>query len=362
MLEFFALASYLWTACFAFHLYQLICRENTEPAKYEKFYHAISWGLPLLFDGILFARRKMGDHSMGGTERPWCWITDGLTRGHVWTAGTLEQFVFFYVPLLFIFLWNLSLYVVLGRRVSGSDMGSTIQKRLKLYLLVFLLCAVWGLAHRVYQMAGPNHEPNIYLSYLEAGFGPLQGFLNALVYGVNSQVIRRYGLLCQRCFPCCRRRRRCCGGGAADAEEGDEDEDEDATLEGMTDDASSMDTRTAANAPLPPSTRTGPFATGFRRVAPVLPSRSTRPAPGPAADGMDASRANYVAYSEQPAKRGPPPGPPAGSTLPRFTDDGWPVAEVQAAPASGPHGTRAATPSRPTGHAGTEFSVNGLHQ
>lgn len=302
----------------------------------------------------------MGARSMGGTERPWCWITDGLTRGHVWTEGTLEQFVFFYLPLLFIFLWNLSLYVVLGRRVSGSDMGSTIQKRLKLYLVVFLLCAVWGLAHRVYQMASADHEPNIYLSYLEAGFGPLQGFLNALVYGVNSQVIRRYGLLCQRCFRCCRRR-RCCGGAAEDGE-GDEDDEEDATLEGMTEDASSMDTRTAANAPLPPSTRTGPFATGFRRVAPVVPARSAHPASGHGVDGMDASRASYVAYQERPAKRGPVAVPPPATTLPRFTDDGWPVAEVQGVPASAAHDSRVATPPRSAEHGDNSFSINGLHQ
>ena len=48
LLEFFYLASYIWTGCFAWHLYQLIDARNRSPRKLEALYHALSWGIPLL--------------------------------------------------------------------------------------------------------------------------------------------------------------------------------------------------------------------------------------------------------------------------------------------------------------------------
>ena len=48
MLEFFYLASYIWTGCFAWHLYQLIDARNRTPRKLEGWYHALSWGIPLI--------------------------------------------------------------------------------------------------------------------------------------------------------------------------------------------------------------------------------------------------------------------------------------------------------------------------
>lgn len=71
MLEFSSLSSYLWTACFAFHLYQLICRESADPAKFEPWYHLLCWGVPLAFDGYIFARQMLGYSAMGDADRPW---------------------------------------------------------------------------------------------------------------------------------------------------------------------------------------------------------------------------------------------------------------------------------------------------
>ena len=48
MLQFFYLASYLWTGCFAWHLYQLIDARNRTPKSLEALYHFLSWGIPLL--------------------------------------------------------------------------------------------------------------------------------------------------------------------------------------------------------------------------------------------------------------------------------------------------------------------------
>jgi hypothetical protein len=45
-LVFFSLASYLWTACFAFHLYRILGRRCKYPELYEHRYHLLAWGIP----------------------------------------------------------------------------------------------------------------------------------------------------------------------------------------------------------------------------------------------------------------------------------------------------------------------------
>ena len=75
-------------------------------------------------------------------------------------------------------------------------MNWRVRRRLLLYLGVFIVTASFGFAGRVYQlvMAIVNgtevsaQPPPLWLIYVDAGLGPLQGCLNALVYGVNPQV------------------------------------------------------------------------------------------------------------------------------------------------------------------------------
>ena len=106
MLQFFYLASYLWTACFAFHLNQLIVKNRGDAERHEMYYHLVSWGAPGLICLYLLVRQQMGSNEMGVADRPWCWIT---TWGDEWAwdnAGVIQQFAFFYVPLLIIFVYN----------------------------------------------------------------------------------------------------------------------------------------------------------------------------------------------------------------------------------------------------------------
>ena len=74
----------------------------------------------------------------------------------------------FYLPAVLIFSYNVSIYVFLARQVHGTELGANIRKRVLLYLLVFSICAVWGLVHRIYQLFSKDHQPLIQLSYLES--------------------------------------------------------------------------------------------------------------------------------------------------------------------------------------------------
>ncbi len=91
---------------------------------------------------------------------------------------------------------NASVYGILAQHVHDHRMGPLIRKRLQMYLAVFACCSIWGLVHRVYQVFSYRHEPLYVLNILEAAFGPLQGFLNAMVYGVTHKMIERYKGLC----------------------------------------------------------------------------------------------------------------------------------------------------------------------
>ena len=75
-----------------------------------------------------------------------------------------------------------------AERLSQS-MEKKIRMRLLLYLVVFFVCSIWGLVNRILQMTNTStHQPPEQMEAMEAFFSPLQGFLNAIVYGLNVQV------------------------------------------------------------------------------------------------------------------------------------------------------------------------------
>ena len=198
LLQFFYLASFLWTACFAWHLFQLIWLKNRRAYQLEWKYHLLSWGIPGAVC-LYFAIRQVYFHEpgMGGTkDRPWCWITSNNPNDKFeW-----EQFVFFYFPLIAILLFNLFIYVLLLKRLRNnlSGMELKIRQRLLLYVGVFIFLSGWGLANRVYQFVSKTASPNYFLLCMDAICGPLQGFCNAIVYGINQKLRERYVACCNR--------------------------------------------------------------------------------------------------------------------------------------------------------------------
>jgi len=205
-MEFFRLSSFMWTGCFAIHLYQIIWKNIKDPEVYELRYHLMAWGLPTLVCIYFVAENAEGLQMMGQSDRPWCWIRD--FQHDEWNAfGAHLQYALFYGPLLIIFIFNLAIYAFLGRKVGElmqTRMKIRIQKRLLLYLFVFQVTSVWGLANRIYQAFNKNHKYDYFLLCMDSAFGPLQGFLNALVYGLNQKLRDRYvEWLCPDTTCCC---------------------------------------------------------------------------------------------------------------------------------------------------------------
>jgi hypothetical protein len=154
-------------------------------------------------------------------------------------VGTAEEFVLFYAPLGMSFIMNVGIYVFLffsvhkvsffssqpeavmneseelQRAKRERAMNWRVRRRLLMYIGVFIVTSIFGFAGRVYQvlLAIIHHTevgaqvPPMWLIYVDAALGPLQGFLNAFVYGVNPQLCQQYSnklhVLCSRV--CCRR-------------------------------------------------------------------------------------------------------------------------------------------------------------
>ena len=67
---------------------------------------------------------------------------------------------------------------------------NAIIRRLKLYLVVFLITRIPSITNRVAEMV--SQESTFVLILLHAIFSPLQGFLNALIYGMNKKITRQW--------------------------------------------------------------------------------------------------------------------------------------------------------------------------
>ena len=223
LLQFFSLSSYMWTACFAYHLFQLLWvrgRGRRAPEAYARRYHAVGWGVPaaiLLYFVVAWAT---GREDMGRADRPWCWIKSERHDGSWDGWGATQQFLFFYLPLLVVFVFNGATYAFLLRKAGGllgsAALAFKVRKRLLLYLLVFAGCSVWGLlARSVHALSAAHANTPVVaaLMRLDAALGPSQGFWNAVVYGLNSRMRAR---LARGCCGWCR------GGGAGGADVDDE--------------------------------------------------------------------------------------------------------------------------------------------
>ncbi|KAI9905340.1 hypothetical protein PsorP6_013522 [Peronosclerospora sorghi] len=206
LLQYFYLAMYLWTACFAFHLYQLIVKRNEYPEQFLKVYRGIGWGVPGLALVYLVLRQLTGHIGVGGADRQWCWIathvTPEETRDHllVWRwEGAVQQLVLFHVPIFSVFVFNLIVYRKILKFLYVDPMAPRFREKVTLYLGLSFLCSIWGVVHRLVQFVRANHAPNVFLGVMECICDPMQPLLLSMAYGTNKQSLQAYkDWLCSR--------------------------------------------------------------------------------------------------------------------------------------------------------------------
>lgn len=161
LLLFFVLASCLWTACFAFHLFQLLGRHKTAPERYESRYHVVAWGIPLFAVFHIALQQLLGYDLVGESGLPWCWMR--TWSDSEWApTGVLVQLGVFYGPLLAIVLHNVSTYLTLLNKLQTDDISSAMEaqicSRMVAYTCALVFALVWGFVALLYQVCALSDE------------------------------------------------------------------------------------------------------------------------------------------------------------------------------------------------------------
>lgn len=161
----------------------------------ERYFHLCCWGVPAVLAPLPFAT-----HSYGPAQG-WCWVS--ATQDQLW-LGTVWRLLVFYVQLWVVICFNMYSYarIIKAIRVHSSsglidviEIRDNLIRRLKFYPLVLVFCYTPVTVKRVYDFIDPE-EANLALALASASTMCLNGFLNALVYGLTDSVKEAI----QQCF------------------------------------------------------------------------------------------------------------------------------------------------------------------
>ncbi len=90
------------------------------------------------------------------------------------------KLILYFIPFFIFWIFNFVVYIRVTRelgKITSSSIRTTAESKIRLYLLVFMLCIGIGAANRMQNWANPS-APQFWLYCLDALVSPLQGFLN----------------------------------------------------------------------------------------------------------------------------------------------------------------------------------------
>jgi len=171
-IQFFALSTFFWISCLAFHAFNILCRKKSEETlkSFFKYYFLICYTIPLITVIICLSFGGFGQTE----DEVWCWIINRYQS---------LRFSLYYVPLVILWIFNVSIYVLLSReRYSSLSYGYIIKegkRKLRLYILVFVIMKFPALLNRLCNLVWSDQ---FFLFLLQAIFDSLFGFFESLVY------------------------------------------------------------------------------------------------------------------------------------------------------------------------------------
>ncbi|XP_066267695.1 cyclic AMP receptor-like protein A [Branchiostoma lanceolatum] len=190
LLTFFEWSVLLWVCCITFNLtLNIIWMTRTD--KYEIVYHVLSWGVPLILSCLPF----IGNHY--GPAGAWCWIPNQYTH---WRFGIWYGPLFCLLGLMVVVYTCIT--VTLNRKVKrwegtydpdverNKDLLKEDIKPLRAYPFIYLALSIFPLVHRIQNAISPDNTV-FALVVLHALTSPLQGMVNAIVYGLDRETIVR---------------------------------------------------------------------------------------------------------------------------------------------------------------------------
>jgi len=195
VVEFFQIGSFFWTASIAYSMYLIIVKKEAEISYIYKYFHAMSWCTGSIIIGVGIPMHWFGDANItDGSYVSWCWFAAG---------NDLEKFLFYYLPFFVIWSFNAITYLIvhieMRKQIISESLRDKTEQRIRLYLLVFMICIGVGVVNRVQNLFGP---PLFWLSFIDALFSPLQGFLNSIVYGLSRQQFLKWKELIKYIYSC----------------------------------------------------------------------------------------------------------------------------------------------------------------
>jgi len=183
-LEFFVTAAAFWALCISIYLFLRVIYGKTWKWRLEIAFHVISWGVPLILSiPPFFGPPKYGPAGV------WCWIT----ADPVYSRWVLYYMYIFAIMVIICIIYGILIYYI-KKRLQSKEQENDLRKvivRVAAYPLAFVIVWVPGLINRMQNSIDPTNQ---YLSlfFLHLFFVPLQGFLNALAYGWNENLLKRY--------------------------------------------------------------------------------------------------------------------------------------------------------------------------
>ena len=194
-MQFFEVAGFFWILNISINLYLILVRKvGNAVFKYEKLYHLLAWGVSLVLACIPLFYDAYGDAGN------WCWVQEDFHA---------IRMVIYFCPMVLIMLaasFNFlqsSLNVRPGRGKKGRMETNRIKFRLHMYILVYVILNFFPLLNRIYNAVEPN-RPDFTLYLLQSIIAPLQGFGNAVIYGLNKAVVSHYKVaFSDMCNKCC---------------------------------------------------------------------------------------------------------------------------------------------------------------
>lgn len=192
LLSYMGFSILLWVCCITFNLYWNAIKD-LKTDKFEKYYHLVSWGIPLVVACLPF----INDHY--GPAGAWCWISKDSDNSVAWRFST--YYIPIYVCIFGLFFVYSFIFVTIRRQIkrwegtynSESERSKALMKEdikpLMWYPVVYLLTTIFPLIHRIYNAV--EKEPNFTLLLLQIIFDPLVGVLNAVVFGMDKETLSR---------------------------------------------------------------------------------------------------------------------------------------------------------------------------
>lgn len=194
LLTYFVLGVLLWVCCITFNIWRATRGDRAK--RLERYYHLISWGVPLVIASLPFSE------DVYGPAGPWCWIAGDVENSAIWRFAT------YYIPLFIciigLFIAYIYIFVTHRRQarswegVHSTNNGAEQEQRrlwmryvnsLLAYPFIYLVLSMAPFIHRVYNAV--SSEPSFILILLHVISIPLTGLINAVAFGLNKETLSR---------------------------------------------------------------------------------------------------------------------------------------------------------------------------